>query len=253
MSFSGAAALELRLPDPLLGRARFGPFPCVTDALKFLLALAVGAVVAALAGPLLWLPFVGGGFLLAVYRPDGKSVDERCGDYLRWRLRPRHGAPAAGVGFPRTVQRCDGGFAAGLRVGGAPLAFLPVAEQESRFRAYRSMLDGLTGAVWMEVDSTAIPAPPFLPRDGGSGKVASAERAARDAYREFARLLVRRRRRRAVRILLVEPGDGAGSLGRLSSRIDSLRAALERLELPVERLHGAELARLAPAGGGSRG
>ncbi|MCI4363143.1 MAG: hypothetical protein L3K13_02425 [Thermoplasmata archaeon] len=250
MSSSSAATLELRLPEALLGKPRFGPFPSVTDALKFLLALALGAVVAALAGPLFWLPFVGGGFLLAVYRTDGKSVDERCGDYLRWRFRPRHGAPTANVGSTRTVYRCEGGFAAGVRAGGLPLAFLPVAEQEARFRAYRALLDALAGSLWMEVDTSALPTAPFLPRDSGAGDTATSDAAAQRSYREFLTLLLRRRRRRVVRILLVEPGTGAVSLGRLSARVESLRASLERLELPAERLQGSELARLAGSGGG---
>jgi hypothetical protein len=253
MNSSGASSVEVRLPEPLLGRPRFGPFPSVTDALKFLLALALGAVVAAFAGPLFWLPFVGGGFLLAIYRSDGKSVDERCGDYLRWRLRPRHGRSTGAVGSTRSIHRCAGGFAGGLRVGGVPLAFLPVAEQEARFRSYRALLDSLSGPLWMEMDSVAVLAGPYLPRDPPGRTTQPAELPARSSYGEFAALLVRRRRRRLVRILLLEPGTGAVPLARLSTRLEALRSALERLEVPVERLHGTELARLVGAHRGAAG
>jgi hypothetical protein len=253
MNSTGASSVEVRLPEPFLGRPRFGPFPSVTDALKFLLALALGAVVAAFAGPLFWLPFVGGGFLLAVYRSDGKSVDERCGDYLRWRLRPRLGRSSEALGSPRSIHRCAGGFAAGLRVGGVPLAFLPVAEQEARFRSYRTLLDSLSGPLWMEMESVAVLPGPYLPRDPPGLASAPAVLAARRSYAEFASLLVRRRRRRLVRVLLLEPGTGAIPLSRLSTRLEALRSALERLELPVERLHGTELARLVSAQGGSAG
>jgi hypothetical protein len=242
--------VEVPLPEPMLRRSRFGPFESVTDALKFLLALALGAAVAALTAPVAWLPFVGGGFLLATYRPEGKSIDERCGDYLRWRFRSLAGHRLrAASASPGPFLRVDGGLYAGLEVGGAPLAYLPAPEQAARFAAYRAMLDGLGGPLWMEVGSEPVRDRPFLPDPGAA--VRAEEAAPLEAYREMLRLLLRRRHRRRVRLLLAEPEVGAAAERRLTGRLRSLGEALGRLELAPRRLRASEVAALlgsTPAG-----
>ncbi|HEV2450047.1 MAG TPA: hypothetical protein VGU43_06540 [Thermoplasmata archaeon] len=247
---SATAPLEIALPEPMLRPSRFGPFASVTDALKFLLALAVGAIAAALTAPLTWLPFVGGGFLLATYRPDGKSIDERCGDWLRWRFRSlggrRLGRAAAS---PGPLLALDGGLYAGLDVASVPLAYLPTAEQAGRFAAYRSLLDGLSGPVWMEIGSERVRPGPYLPpRPAG---LRPEETGAFGAYREMLDLLLKRRCRRRVRVLLAEGGTGRVHQRRLSSHVGRLAEAFGGVGLDSRRLRASELAALlgpAPEG-----
>lgn len=248
---SATVPLQVALPEPMLRPSRFGPFASVTDALKFLLALAVGAIAAALTAPLTWLPFVGGGFLLATYRPDGKSIDERCGDWLRWRFRSLGGHRLGrATASPGPLLALDGGLYAGLDVASAPLAYLPTAEQAGRFAAYRSLLDGLGGPLWMEVGSERVRPAPYLPRPPPALRPEEAE--AFGAYREMLSLLLRRRRRRRVRLLLAEGGLGRVPQRRLSGQVGRLADAFDGLGLASRRLRASELAALLrppPTGG----
>jgi hypothetical protein len=248
---SPGGPVEVPLPEPMLRRPRFGPFDSVTDALKFLLALALGAVVAALTAPVAWLPFVGGGFLLATYRPEGKSIDERCGDYLRWRFRSLAGHRLRDTAAsPGPLLRVDGALYGGLEVGGTPLAYLPEPEQAARFAAYRAVLDSLGGPLWMEVGSEPVRAGPFVPEPGPAVRAEESEPL--EAYREMLLLLLRRRHRRRVRLLLAEPEAGAAAERRLTERLRSVGETLGRLELVPRRLRSSEIAallRATPCGG----
>lgn len=240
---SATAPIQIALPEPMLRPSRFGPFASLTDALKFLLALAVGAIAAALTAPLTWLPFVGGGFLLATYRPDGKSIDERCGDWLRWRFRSLGGRRLGrAASSPGPLLALDGGLYAGLEVGSAPLAYLPTPEQAGRFAAYRSLLDGLGGPIWMEVGSERVRPGPYLPAPPAG--LRPEEREAFGAYREMLALLVRRRCRRRVRVLLAEGGTGRAHERRLSAQAGRLAEAFGGLGLAARRLRASELAAL---------
>ncbi|HEV2318060.1 MAG TPA: hypothetical protein VGV89_10895 [Thermoplasmata archaeon] len=246
MSAPRGAEEGIVLPERLETRAPFGPFPSGGDALKFLLVSAVGALVGLRFGALLWTPFLAAGFLVAVHRRDGLSLDERAGHYLAWRwrsLRPRSSVArpgAAGVGS--IVRSAHGRWAAAFETGGIPIAFLPTEVARRVYEVYRQLLRSTELSIHLCSTRSVIRAEPFLPRVLPAGE---SERSARAGYQEFVRLLSRRRQRRRCRVLLVSgPDGGVAAHARLQAALETWTGTLTELEIPVRRLRGSELAAL---------
>lgn len=248
MTEGGESALAVTLPEGFDRRSRLGPFPSATDALKFLVVGAAGAVLALRFGLLWWTPFLAGGFLLAVHRAEDRPLDERFAEYLTWRCRRRRPGAAGGP-----LPAADGDRPprpAGLEVGGIPVAYLPPHEAERLFDSYRAFLRRVPGTLLLRVTSVPLPAGPFRPAAPARGT--PEERAARSGYLELVELLARRKRRRVVRIQLpARAGSGpSGAAEELAALTDLLQA----LEIPFRRLSPADLARgwRAPPGAGGR-
>ena len=245
--------LAVPLPDRIGRRPRLGPFPSGPDAVKFASYAAVGAVVAGATTPVAWIPFLLGGFAVAVARPGGKGVDARLADYVRFRYRARR-RPGAGrrpVPVRGAIARTrDGRTIAVVRTGGVPVAFLPRAEARGLFESYKALLRAEPGGFWMVASSAPIPRREILPT--GAPPPSAPERAARTGYAEMLGVLVRRRRRRVVDVVLAADEGSGGSLRRLEDRIEALFGRLLALGLEPRRLRDAELARaLATLGGGA--
>ncbi len=233
------------LPESLDRRLRLGPFPSAHDALKFATWAAVGALVAAFAGAVYWLPFLGGGFLIAVYRHDGKSLDEAITDRCSFHLRAIVGRPRGhGAAVPPhvgAVARVGAdALVAVIRAGGIPVAFLPPLEARRLFDGFRELLARLGDGLYLFVGVEAIEPGPFRPAPGLPGVP---EAAARDGYREMVTLLCRRRYRRRVLLVVFERGTAATVAGRLEARAATAIEELARLGVPAERLRDRPLQR----------
>jgi hypothetical protein len=235
----------IALPAPVDRRVRLGPFPNPHAALRFVVFAAAGAVVAAAAGPVAWLPFLGGGFVLTAGRTDGKTLDERVGDYVRWRWR-RHGDPPRRPRPPLpaadgSVARLLGGrLVAVVEAGGVPVQFLPPAEARALFEGYRDLLGSLEDGVVERIGSEPIPSAPF---DPGPGPAGLPDARARAGYAEMVRLLCRRRRRRTVDLVVWSAGTDRRPPSDLDGRVAALEARLGALGLAPRRLRGSGLVR----------
>jgi hypothetical protein len=234
--------LTVPLPRPVDRRLHLGPFPSARDALKFAGVAAGGLLVVPLVGPAAIVPFALAGFVLAVHRSDGRSLDERVLGYLGYRWRRRHGAahrpvPPGGTGAPRHVRLAGGRVAAVLVAGGVPVSFLPPDDARRLFEATRGWLETLGDGVYLVADTVPIPAAPFRPR---LPPPEEPDRAAGVGYDEVVRLLLRRRRARRVTLVLWEPADAAGQ-ARLEDRAAASLVALATLGVVADRLTGAPL------------
>jgi hypothetical protein len=232
------------LPRPLERKMRLGPFPTARDAMRFAAYAAAGAIVVPIGGALAWLPILALGFVLSVVRPEGKGLDDRAGDYLRWRWRRRHSGNR-GKGPMATTDsepylRLPGPVTATiLQAGGVPIRFLPPSDARALFERYRELLRTVESGVHLDVGSAPNPGSPFrLPKSSSFGRV---ESAARSGYQEMAKLLLRRRRLRHVCVLLFEPGSDPASLRRLNERTEAFQTGLAGLGVPVDRLRGPAL------------
>lgn len=230
------------LPEVLDRRMRLGPFPSARDALKFATYAAVGAVPAALIGPIWWIPFLGGGLLAATYHPDGKPPDERAGEFVayRWRNGPgfRGRPPRQGTGFQGSAAPIRGAtLVAVIEVGGTPVAFLPPEEARARFDRFRELLRGIDGNLYVVMTTEATSGAPFRPPD----EVAPPAPRARSGYAEMIRLMCERRRRRKVLLVVGTPRDDGAST-RLDRTVSVLTEHLGRLGAPYERLRDDRLA-----------
>lgn len=232
------------LPAPVNRRTRVGPFPSPGAALKFVTIAVGGAVLALVAGPWSWLPFLGGGFLLTTGRRDGKTLEERVGDFVRWQARRRGRSrilrrPALTRSEAR-VARLDSGRLVTLLVsGGVPIAFLPPDDARALFEGYREFLRSIDSGLVVRVESRPLDPKPYLPTLGPEGL--PADQAARAGYIEMVRLLCRRRRVRRVQVALWA-GRGEDQ-ATLLSRVGSAEERLRSLGLEVEGLAGEALAR----------
>jgi hypothetical protein len=254
-----ADPLAIGLPRPVDRKMHLGPFPSARDALKFAGYASVGLVAIPLAGAAAVVPFAAVGFLLAVHRHEGRSLDERVAGYLSWRWRRRVRRPGGPSGTsarppPGRSARLGGGrIAAVVRAGGLPVSYLPQAEAIALFEGTRRWLDGLDGGLYLVADTEPLRPGPFLPAP--AVVAGSPEAVARDGYASVVRLLLRRRRSRRVALVLWESADRAGA-ARLDSRVSATEEALRSLGLDVERVEGrplsAELRRLGLTGWGSR-
>lgn len=251
-----AASPELlvALPQPLGRRARLGPFPSGQEALKFAAVAGVGAVVADATQPMLWIPFLAAGFVLGVVRIEGQGLDAHASDYLRWRMRARRTdrppAPSPAAAGPGRVARVGGGrYVAVLATGGLPIAFLPRAEAEALFGAYRSLLRAHGAGLWLHVETLPLGEGPAEAARAGPSPARSA--AARSGYLELLELLGRRHRRRRVDIVTWTRRGTPDALARLEAQVETLYGGLTGLGLPVERLEGPALRAAIERLGGS--
>jgi len=235
---------QVALPERVGRTARLGPFPSGRDALKFASYAAVGAVVAGATDPWVWLPFLGAGFAVAAVRIDGKGLDARVTDYVRWRVRvgrrsggpgaPLRPGPRGGIG-----RALSGGYVAVLTTGGVPVAFLPSPDARELFQRFRELLRAHDGGLLFRVDTRPIdgnglrPSPASLGTEGEGG--------AREGYRELVALLARHRRHRTVYVAVWVPAVGASAVARLEERVQALTGRLLALGLTPDRLRDARL------------
>ncbi len=122
-------------------RLRFGPFPSVGDAMRFVGYAAVGALVIPWLGTLAWLPILAAGFVLAVWQPGGIALDARLFAHIAWWERALQPWEVRMSSRGRSVHggkaRVDPGcLVTVLKCGGRPIAFLPPEELHQKFRQY---------------------------------------------------------------------------------------------------------------------
>jgi len=235
----------ITFPERLDRPLRLGPFPSGKDAVKFVVAAAVGAVVSLAIVPWAGLPIVAVGGLVALWRPDGEPLDERVAAVLRWAS--RRGGPGGRMTGPAgscassgqaTVVVLDGRSAAVVRTGGVPLAFLPPAELAQQFELYRQLLRSVDGGVIVHATSAPIYAEAIVPRTAAA---TDAEAAARDGYRELVTVLARRRAVRRVHVAIVREAGSYDAAERLEASVSLLQGRLADLGVRSERLRGRQL------------
>lgn len=234
------------MPVPLGRSMRMGPFPSGRAALTFVGYVGAAVALATVVSPLAGLPLLGAGFLLTAYAPDGRPLDEHAVQFVRWQRRRRGRA-----GRSRRARRTSGGGGvavlpdgrrlAALACGGLPVAFLPPEAAHRLFDAYRSVLRGLDGPLFLRVGVEPLSDRPFrLPPLAPDGPKA-ADDAARAGYDELVRLLCRRRRRRVVDVVLIDADPSSSGRSRLEARVRGLADALRGLGLVPERRVGRSL------------
>jgi len=233
----------VELPERLDRKLRLGPFSSGRDALKFVTYAAVGALLVPFLGPAAWIPFVLAGLVVSLWRPEGQAIDDRIARFLRWRLRRLRRESPMNVPGPRSpgrrsIVRLSSSFAAVVRAGGLPLAYLPPAELARRFELYRDVLRALDGTFVFLSTRAPIHATPFLPAEPAP---AGAERAARTGYRELVEVIVRRRHLRHVYLGLTSSDLGPEGILRLETQVAALIERLAGLGLRPVRLRGRAL------------
>ncbi|HTT16961.1 MAG TPA: hypothetical protein VMH49_06375 [Thermoplasmata archaeon] len=234
-------------PERLDRRMRLGPFASGRDLLKFLTAVAAGAVVGIAASPIVGAGIAASGTVVALWRPGGDPVDERLGAVARWGLR-RLGEESsmttglAGPAAARAVALPDGRRVAFLRAGGVPLAYLPPADLARQFDGYRAALRAADGALLLHATAAPLHAGVLSPR---GGEAAPAEREAREGYRELVLLLGRRRSLRQVYVGIVGEGGGTERGRRLETATTLLAERLGELGIATTRLEGRSLSEAA--------
>jgi hypothetical protein len=250
MTGDGVAPLVIALPERIDRKLRLGPFPSAHDAVKFVGYAAIGALVAAISTPLLWLPFLGFGLLVSIPRFEGRAFDTRLRDYVRWRLRrravegPAKNSKDSGRAEARvpgtTIRLGPDRHAIIVEAHGVPAAFLPSTDRRRLFERYRALLRALDGSFFVSVGVEALDPRPFLPkkafprRDPTDGP--------RAGYTEMVRLLCRRRFRRRIRWLLWTPDGTPAGFAEVEGRTQTLQNHLTQLELDHRRLEGPALA-----------
>jgi len=232
------------LPERLDRRLRLGPFPSARDALKFVTYAAAGAVLAPFVFPILWVPVVGAGFVVSVWKPDGRAIDERCLDFLAWRLRalragsPRRSAVRRATLRGRLLKLAGGQFVAIVRAEGVPLAYLPPDELARRFDWFRELLRGTSASLTFLASSGPIRPTDVLPP---AAPIGAADREARSGYAQLVDLISRRRAQRRIYVALTSSGSGTDGLSELDRRADDLRGKLAGLGARPARLSGRSL------------
>jgi len=240
---SGDPVPVVELPERLDRPLRLGPFSSGRDALKFVTYAAVGAFLVPFFGAGAWVPFVAAGLAVSLWRPDGEAIDDRAAQYLRWRWHRLAGAArVTRPGPPRTgrrsIVRLPSAFAAIVRSGGLPLAYLPPADLARCFEGYRDLLRAFDGSVLLLSTRAPIHAAPFLPAEPAPG---GAEGVARQGYRELVEVIVHRRHVRHVYVALATPATGADGIGRLETQVATLLDRLRALGLRPVRLRDRSL------------
>ena len=224
-------------------RLRFGPFPSVGDALRFVSYAATGALVIPWLGTWAWLPIVGAGFLLVVWQPGGIALDVALWARFTWwerALTPWENGVSteARRGRQGTVRIGDGYQVAVTKCTGRPIAFLPPEELQQKFRLYREMLRSLKAGIVLIGVGLPVDARPWIPSPGDAE---GADREARAGYAEMVNVLCRHRRQRRVYLLQWTAEGEEGADTRLEERVDSLTEHLARLGVAPVRLHGPAL------------
>lgn len=233
------------LPERLDRRLRLGPFPSARDALKFVLYASAGALLAPFVSPLLWLPVLGGGFLVAVWRPDGEALDERAVAFGLWKLRSMRrdgtmsGRPLGPAVRRKLVRLGPSRYAAVIRTGGTPIAYLPPVELARHFESFRELLRSSDGSFALSAAGIPLRTAAFLPRPSDRD---GADREARLGYTDLVGLLGRRRSVRRVYLTLVTEGTGPEALGRLEARVATFLERLGALGVRPVRLCDRALA-----------
>ena len=232
------------LPASVERRLRLGPFASARDALKFVTYAAAGALLAPFLSPFAWLPVVGVGFAVSVWRPDGEAVDERLVRWIAWTGRRRQRGPVTPIareGSPDRpfVRLGPGQYAAVLRLSGTPVAYRPPAELDRLFREFGAALRSSDGVLVLRVGTTPLTPERLLPR---ARAPPTAEGAAQAGYRELVTVLCRRRSARSVDLAMFSSGGGREVAAQLDQRARGLAARLDPLGLRVTRLRGGSLA-----------
>jgi hypothetical protein len=233
------------VPERLDRRLRLGPFPSGREAVKFVTAAAVGAVVSLVVEPWAGLPIIAVGAILALWRPDGEGLDERLLAVARWALRRSVGearlttATRAPGNGQATLLLPDGRRAAVVRTAGVPLAFLPPADLARQFELYRELLRSVEGGLISSSTAVPIHAGSVLPTEI---PLSEAERGAEEGYRELVSLLCRRRSVRRVLLALAQDTPGVEGPGRLEAATQLLQERLADLGVRSERLRDRPLA-----------
>ncbi|MGB7124421.1 MAG: hypothetical protein WBE40_06170 [Thermoplasmata archaeon] len=232
------------LPERFDRRLRLGPFPSARDALKFLLYAATGALLVPFSTPYLWLAVVAGGFALSVFRPDGQGLDDRAVAFARWKFRTvgRGGTmtrpPFTRVGHGGLVGIGSGRYAAILRAGGTPVAYLPPLELARRFELFRELLRAVDSSLAFSVSSAPMRSGRVAPLPADPGHP---DQPAWRGYGELVELLCRRRLVRRVYLVLVTERSGPDGVTDLEVRVSTLTDRLAGLGLAVVRLRGRGL------------
>jgi hypothetical protein len=240
----GDTAPTVDLPERLDRELRLGPFPSARDALKFVSYAAVGALLVPFVGPVGWVPFALVGLAVSLWRPDGEALDDRLARYLRWRGRRFSEGSSMTVSPPpsagrRAIVRLPAAFAAVIRMGGLPLAYLPPADLVRCFERYRELLRAFDGSLLILSSRAPIHPTPFLPAEPTP---AGAEGVARAGYRELVEVIVRRRQVRQVFLAIATAEPGPDGIARLETQAASLLERLRALGLRPARLRDRALA-----------
>jgi len=237
------------VPERLDRPLRLGPFPSAREAVKFVGAVATGAVVCLAVAPWAGLPIVVLGAAVVLWRPEGEPLDARAAAALRWAWRRQAGgspvtdpnvpAPVAPSG---TLQLPDGREAVVLQTAGVPLAFLPPPELAHQFERYRELLRSVGSGLIVAATAVPIHAGSLLPPAPEGPRP---DRAALDGYRDLVTLLARRRSVRRVLLALPQELPGPEGRRRLEGAAELLAGRLADLGLRPERLRHRALTEAA--------
>jgi hypothetical protein len=248
MEESDAGSPVIVLPERLDRRMRLGPFPSSRDALKFVAYAASGALLVPFSSPWLWLPVVLGGFGIAVWRPDGRALDERLLVFVLWKFRSRtlgrrvtraNMCPLVRHGL---LELSPHRFVAVVRLGGAPVAYLPPDELARRFELYRELLRSSDGHFAFLATTTPIRSQAVRPVTRTEG---GRDSAALSGYSELVSVLCRRRLLRRVYFVVGASGGNPDTIGRLEGHIAGLVERLSSLGLRPARLRDRALSEAA--------
>jgi hypothetical protein len=243
------------LPRPVDRRLRLGPFASARDAVKFAAYAGGGAILAPFVSPYAWLPLLGFGFLVSVWRPEGEAVDERVARWATWQVRRLGGErsvrdpadPPARGGFLRLAP---GRYVTILRTGGTPIAYRPPAELERVFQSYRELLRASDGVLFLQAGTSSLAEEPLLPRRADGSR---ADAVALKGYQELVSVLCRRRLIRRVDIALTNGEPGRDAPARLEQLTRSMAGRLAALGLRPVRLESRALLRAGHRFGWTRG
>jgi len=234
----------ISLPERVDRRMRLGPFPSSRDALKFVVYAAIGALLSPFLAPWLWLPIVLGGFVVSVWRPEGRAVDESVLTFVSWKIRS---AKSGGkVKTPGSLPIARQGLLqvgvhrhlAILRTAGTPIAYLPPDELARRFELFRDLLRSSDGSFALLAGTVPTRAQSVRPLSNGGDCVDS---PAREGYSELVDLLCRRRLLRRVYFVLGSAAGDPDSIGRLEGRVSNTAERLSSMGLRPTRLRDRAL------------
>jgi len=234
----------IALPERMDRRMRMGPFPTSRDALKFVTYAATGALLSPFASPWVWIPVVAAGFVIAVWHPEGRALDERAVAFALWKIRALDRRPRMKRYDPRSLVRS--GFLqlgprchlAVVRTDGTPVNYLPPDELTRRFELFRELLRSTDGNISFLATTVPLRSTSVLP---ASHPGLDAEAPARSGYAELVSLLCRRRLRRRVYFVLGSNEGGSDAIGRLELRVANLLDRLNSLDLRPTRLRDRAL------------